>query len=43
MEPQNIKNELEIINIFKKLKTENKVIFIQIREEMLILKNKTRR
>lgn len=32
---------LEIINLFKKLKKENKNIFIQIKSEMLEINNKT--
>ncbi|HHD2799929.1 TPA: hypothetical protein ACOTG2_000068 [Clostridium perfringens] len=41
MENELLVNFLEIINIFEKLKKENKNIFIQMKDEMLQAKNKT--
>lgn len=41
MENKLLVDYLEIINIFEKLKKENKNIFIQIKDEMLEINNKT--
>lgn len=41
MENELLVDCLEIINIFKKLKKENKNIFIQMKNEMLEVNNKT--
>ncbi len=41
MENKLLVDYLEIINIFEKLKKENKNIFIQIKDEMLETNNKT--
>ncbi|MDH2337029.1 hypothetical protein [Clostridium perfringens] len=41
MENKLLVDYLEIINIFEKLKKENKNIFIQIKDEMLKTNNKT--